>query len=246
MPKKAIFFVSLILTTFFFSCKKEKFKSELSIDFQLQHNGSDANFNQFYSLPSGVDVKIELVKFYVSNVDLTNEKDESKRVEEILLFDLDETGKDSKTIKIPNGKYKKIAFGIGVPQVLNDTDPSEFNEKNHPLSTTQNTYWGMATKYRFVMIDGRYDLDGDGIGDGTFSYHTGFDESFRNASFSTVFSVDKKAEYKILFNIELLTLIENGASSLNVETESNYHGNEADFYRSLIISDNFLNSLSIK
>ncbi|MBK9192232.1 MAG: hypothetical protein IPM77_12370 [Crocinitomicaceae bacterium] len=136
---------------------------------------------------------------------------------------IDQSGSGSMSVKVPAGNYTSLKFGIGVPQEMNEADPSEYNEADHPLSTTQNTYWGMNSMYRFVMIDGKYDLTGDGTDDGSFSYHTGYNDCYREKEFVMDFDFQRKENYTYNLMIDLSKLFYVSGSMINVQTESNFH-----------------------
>ena len=102
----------------------------------------------------------------------------------------------------------------------------------------------MNGMYRFVMVDGRYDEDADGISDGTFSYHTGYAVSLREFELTRSFSFDKKESYSENFNIDVQRLFNVDGSRMDVINESNWHGNYDDIEVSTRFSDNFLHALT--
>ena len=229
-----------------FSCKKnENQKAVVDLHFQAKVAGSDYVLADDFINGDGLHLRIEAVWFYIADVRFVNKKGKEVLAEEIALVKLDANGFATASVKIPAGDYTALRFGIGVPQALNEADPAEFNESGHPLNVTENTYWGMNGMYRFVMIDGRYDVEGDGTPDGTFSYHTGYNESYREVEFAGDFSFDRKGSYshEIIIDIEKLFYV--SGSEVDVLTESYYDGDLSNIDLAHRISDNFMNSLSL-
>jgi hypothetical protein len=189
-------------------------------------------------------VQIELAKFYLSKISFIDSKGEIVEVEDIALVDLNTTGLGMVNLTVPMDSYKSIKFGVGVQPDLNVMTPSDFTEEDHPLSSTQNTYWGMNGMYRFAMIDGRYDLENDNIFDGTFSYHTGFDESYREVELVQDFKFKKKKIYDITIYIELSKILEGSAGNLDLVNRPSFHGNPNDMDLATSLSDNFAEAFS--
>lgn len=241
--KISLFFILIVagLT----SCKKNK-TAQIEFVFQTELNGSKFDMATSFSDSQNRAIRIELFKFYVANLSFIDEGGELQEVEEISLLDLGSSGYSTFSTSVPTGKYTGLSFGIGVPQYLNEQEPSNFSEADHPLSTTQATYWGMNGMYRFVMLDGRYDLEPDMTFDGTFSYHTGHKESYRTVEFVKDFEFEKDETYVINFGINISTLLEGGAGNLDIVGQPNYHGASGDLHLSTTLSDNFKTSISLK
>jgi hypothetical protein len=226
------------------SCTKNK-NTSVQFDFQTELNGEVFDMSNTFTNSQGDDIRFELMKFYLGEISFINLDGEKTEVSDIELIDLGQDGLGSFLISVPQDDYSGIQFGIGVPEALNESDPSEFSESGHPLNITQSTFWGMNSMYRFVMIDGRYDLEPDGTFDGVFSYHTGHNDAYREISFSKELNLKKVDNFTLLFSIELITLLEGNGGSLDYENEPNYHGDTDDQHLSTTMSDNFVNSISV-
>lgn len=239
-----VFLVSLILVT---GCKKsEKQKAEVELVFQTINGSQNYSFADYFVNGDGIHMRLELLKFYLSDITFVNSKGKAFVASEIELVESDLNGKGAVTVKVPAGTYKSLKFGIGVKKEFNESNPSEFSEEGHPLNITQNTYWGMNSMYRFVMIDGRYDIEGDGISDGTFSYHTGYNESYREKQFDIDMTMDRKGQYSLTFLVDVTQFFSGPGGAVDVLTEPDYHGNTATVDLSYRISDNFASSLSVQ
>ncbi|WP_066755835.1 MbnP family protein [Crocinitomix algicola] len=245
--KSLILVFAIIGFTFITGCKKSgtKLNSDLKISFQTTVNGTDYGIGDSYKNDLGVEITYELFQFYLSDIEIHNSDGEKRLISEIELFKFNSNGIANLDFKVPHGNYEKISFGIGVKATLNDADPSNYAEDGHPLSTTQNTYWGWVGKYRFVMAEGRYDSDGDGTIDGTFAYHTGYNVSYRTLNLNHNFEIDKKSANTLNFNIDLKKLLDNPGNEIIISETPFYHGAAEDEHLTIKLSDNFQSSISI-
>ena len=230
------------------SCKKngESIDSDLRMEFQLQNNGSDYALESTFRINDDTDIRVDKMMFYISDFSMTNSDGDVRNIEEISLFKFDANGKASLDFEMPRGQYKTIDFGIGVKKELNEADPANYSEEGHPLNTTENTYWGWATMYRFITIEGRYDGDLDGNFEGTFAYHTGHEDSYRNFTLAHELDIDKKDQNVLSFNIDVEQILGNPSNSIDVAAEPYYHGGMENFHLSEKISDNFKEAISLK
>ena len=128
---------------------------------------------------------------------------------------------------------------------LNEADPSTYAEEGNPLNITENTYWGWASMYRFIMSEGRYDGDLDGTYEGTFAYHTGREASYRTYSVSHDLEVNKKGSNTLAFTINLYELIDHLENEVDVLTEPYYHGGTENEDISTRISDNMVGAIQV-
>ncbi|MBL7897177.1 MAG: hypothetical protein JNJ99_01495, partial [Crocinitomicaceae bacterium] len=214
-----VFFV-FVLILVLISCKKsENQKAQVNFNFQTTFNNYDYAFSDYFTNGDGIKLRIELLQFYIADVRFIDKKGKEIQAEDIALVKIDQSGSGVLCVKVPAGDYTSVKFGIGVPKEMNEADPSEYNETDHPLSTTQNTYWGMNAMYRFVMIDGKYDLTGDGTDDGSFSYHTGYNECYRENEFVMDFEFQRKKDYSYNVMIDLSKLFYVSGSIINIPVE---------------------------
>ena len=246
MKKSNIYFV-LFLVLILTSCKKsENQKATVDLNFQTANSTIFYTFLEEFTNGDGIKIRIEVLQFYISNIRFVNKKGKEIVAQEIALIKCDLNGWGMAQIKVPAGDYTSLRFGIGVPKEMNEKTPADFTQVNHPLNSSQNTYWGMNSMYRFVMIDGRYDIEGDGVVDGAFSYHTGYEDCYREVEFVHDFSFDRKGEYSETIAIDVSKLFFASGSVVDVVSESNFHGDFAEIALAIRLSDNFARSLSIK
>lgn len=236
MSKLLMAFFCLVLV----GCKKLKEKKypTVNLNFQTQLNGTNCDLAQLFSDSESKTIRLELVKFYLSKISFVNKNDEVIEVEDIILVDLNVSGYSSVSLTVPTDSYKSLKFGVGVHNDFNSKTPADFTEENHPLNSIQNTYWGMNGMYRFVMIDGRYDIENDDVFDGTFSYHSGFESSYRDVELVKDFKFKKNETYDLTIFIDIANILEGTGGNLDLINRPNYHGNSEDLDLATTLSDN--------
>lgn len=228
-------------------CKKngEDNDSDLTIQFQTKSAGSNYTLNQVYRNANDVDVKFEKMQFYLSDIVLVNSDGDERNLSEIALFKFNENGLASVDFEVPQGQYESIKFGVGVKKELNEADPANYSEEGHPLNTIENTYWGWATMYRFITLEGRSDSDLDGEYEGTFAYHTGNEESYRTHEITHEFKIKKKEVNFLNFELDVQQLLDKSGNTVDMVTEPYYHGGMENFHLSEKISDNILTAITL-
>lgn len=239
--------LALLLSASVISCKKNTAKkdADLNLAFQTTVKGENYALNTTYKDQNGGGIKVEKFQFYLSDITLTDKRGEVCVISEIELITFDDAGKALKNFKIPKGKYKSIELGIGVKQTLNEGDPAQYSSADHPLSVTQNTYWGWAGLYRFIMTEGRFDENNDGDFENAFAYHTGHNVSYRTLKIDHEFKVVNKEATTLNFEIDLYEMLHKSGTAIDVPEEPMFHGNMEKIDISTRISDNMLSALKL-
>jgi hypothetical protein len=133
-------------------------------------------------------------------------------------------------------------FSLGVPSGLNDSTgslaiPAWQYEDEHPLSAAQNMYWSWKPGYVFMKLEGRIDLDGDGLymsAGETFSIHTGLNSLLRVISLPNP-SAELASKYALKLDLaRLLEGYDMQGDGLNVHAMST---TDTDYARAEYISD---------
>ncbi|MCB0515038.1 MAG: MbnP family protein [Chitinophagales bacterium] len=177
VPNKILLLSVWILGISFFNygCKEDDMptvENNLRFGISTTINGEPLALDQTYQNVLGEYVKFSLFKYYVSDVSLINNAGEVVALSEIMLCDAENP--TTAEYFLPEGSYQSLRLGLGVKPELNNADPATFDYYKHPLGLGQATYWGWASRYKFVMLEGRYDTTEENLSY-AFSYHTGFD-----------------------------------------------------------------------
>lgn len=184
---------------------------------------------------TGNKVIIENVKFYVSDLRLVKADGTEEQVNDYHLFDFAENhqfvtgsgktahaGGEYMTVEAPLGEYSGVKFGLGVPQDVNNADPSVYGPQ-HPLSVDQGMHWSWNTGYIFLKVEGKMDTTPDnGVDDYDlgFAYHTGTNPLYREVDYSgsqqSFFEIRKDTETQFIIDVDLARVFNAGNEAQDV------------------------------
>jgi hypothetical protein len=153
------------------------------------YNAQPLQKNVVYKSPQNRDLWITKKEFYVSNVTAVSTDGKKHLIKDIALIEVD-NGEEKLQLSgsIPIGNYKAISFDLGVRDDLNKADPATY-AIDHPLSVTNNMYWGWSTQYIFSKLEG-WEVNGSDTV--SFVIHTGTTSLYRpNVSVNRTFDVVK-------------------------------------------------------
>jgi hypothetical protein len=127
-----------------------------------------------------------------------------------------------------------LTLHIGVDAEHNHLDPASY-PSGHPLGfQSPDMHWGWAAGYRFLVIEGLVDNNGDGVPESIFQYHSLDDALYKSVQLSTeteaandVLHLHMVLDYSKLFeNIALSgNLIHHGSDPSNVLMMNNAANN---------------------
>ena len=188
MNKGIIYFFAVALLLV--SCNKDKEEIEGELELQFVYNGAPFELDNYYSNGEGQEVVFTTLKFYMADLVGYNTNDKTYQGMLHELIDLDPFAPNGKTvttsISLPEGKYDRFSFGLGLPEEINSSDPAQY-ESTHPLSLTNNMYWGWSSFYIFTKGEGFVAQNGDTM---SWFIHTGLDDLFRPSIY-----VDKEVDW---------------------------------------------------
>jgi hypothetical protein len=194
---KHLFFTSIIILAFA-SCKKDNTndynnnaKGDLSIEFDNIVGDQNLALNTgSYINGSGETYNITTLKYFISNISLTNVNGTTYTVPQNDSYFLIEEGnedKDHASLEIPEGEYKSLTFMVGVDSLRNTKDISERTGALDPAGEANGMYWGWNSGYIFFKIEGTSSastMDGD-----AFMYHIGGFGGYSSATINNIKTV---------------------------------------------------------
>jgi len=140
------------------SCKKDgeeivtNTKSSFTLEFEHQVNGAALNLNTTtYKNAKGEEFKIDVFKYYVSNVKLSKTDGTTYLIPESY-FLIDESKPSTKLITVndvPVGDYTKIEYTIGVDYARNFA-----GAQTGALDPVNGMFWTWNSGYIFVKLEG--------------------------------------------------------------------------------------------
>ncbi|TAH01348.1 MAG: hypothetical protein EAZ17_04925 [Sphingobacteriales bacterium] len=172
---------------FLSSCQKdssdETGTSSLKVTFRILNNGEPLNTSETYLNFSGEQYRVDVFKFYVSNVKLrTSDNRVSEEKESYHLVDLANAESRELTLTMNNGSYQQLEFTLGVDSLRNVS-----GAQTGALDPMLGMFWTWNSGYIFAKLEGQSPQST--ALQQNFTYHIG---GFRNG---------ENALRKILLNI---------------------------------------------
>lgn len=205
-------------------------RGTLDLNFRLQYGEETLVTFEDVSYPEPqFSMMVSLVSFFISNVTVLNGSDEQE-ILEIERLKINENHDDQvsaeqgATISIPMvmpGDYSGLQFGIGVPVGLNAQSPVDFPQ-NHPLFFS-GEYWDSWDSYIFFKIEGKADIDGDGVKETNIALHAGSNDAFREKEVASNFSIQAQEATTLEFVIEVKDIFDNNGTIYDLITTPQIH-----------------------
>jgi len=195
MLKRNIFLFSLFVFSLFSACKRDlplinavDVNTKMS-GIELAVLGKVENLDFYmrspFLLPGNRVMIVDELKLYLAEIEFLNVSGKWIPAKDYLLVDFNKNHFTAKTLhgkgerfklELPPGSYKSIRFCLGLPPLINASDPTPL-APNHPLSIYQGMYWDWNSGYRFIMMEGTLDTAPDNPLPYAlpFAYHLGTD-----------------------------------------------------------------------
>lgn len=234
---KANWFLLLSLLVIFTlsSCQDEPEAgpADIQVTFKGLYDGQPlVMMDEDYTYEDGMDIKLQLFQFYISDLELISREKGANSSEELIDIELVSFGEmfnqtDARQgvqfnlSNVAPGTYDGIRFGIGVSSDLNQTQPGDYTPP-HPLD---GHYWSWATGYVFTKVEGIADTDGDGVFEEKLTFHIGKDENYRTITFDQ--AIEVRDNGTINFTVDLRrVLVDTQGDFLDFRQTSQDHTND--------------------
>jgi hypothetical protein len=164
------------------SCKKttgslydSNVKAPITLEFDNIVGGADLQLNTgSYTNESGEQFKVSMLRYFVSNIVLTNVNGSKYIVPQDSSYFLIDELKPSTlktSIKIPEGEYSKLEFVLGVDSLRNTKDLSQRTGVLDPTGEASGMYWSWNSGYIFFKMEGN--SPSSKLTNNVFQYHIG-------------------------------------------------------------------------
>lgn len=239
-----LFSISLLALS---SCEKddnsEDEKRSLRIEIDTKIGGEDFELNEVYKDYKDRDFRIELLRFYMNNMTIVNADGTEVLLKDIALYNASESDVLSITLDdVPAGTYTKFTSGLGLSSEINGLNPADF-ESAHPLSLDNQMYWGWASKYKFVVVEGRVDA-GTGSLESAFAYHSGTDELYRTMEVDLEnFELKESGTTVLQLNVNVDQMFQGNGGTLDFVEENSSHTTSNIEYV-IKLTDNMINAFN--
>lgn len=209
-----------------------------------------------YKYPDGREIRFTSFEFFISEVSLVEEASS----DEAEVFDIEYVNLTENTTledaeravtlaqnNIPSGSYKAIKIGIGVPTELNNTTSSELGV-NHPLRKFGD-FWSGWGSYIFMKIGGAYDIEGDGLGNGTdtgITHHLGSDAMYRTITLNKSIVLEPGQTFDLDILLDVRDLYDNGVGVLDLmEPDNQVTHNPEQIEAATFIATNYQSAFTV-
>ena len=174
------FFTLALAITLFTACKRHEHEETTpdtgktgEIELEFDNVAGNANFalNTTYTNSSNEQFKVEILKYYISNIKLKTATGTVYTVpQDQSYFLVNEADAASQKIKlrVPEGDYSEVTFMIGVDSLRNTMDISKRTGSLDPATGASGMYWTWNTGYINFKIEGTSPASASG-----FVYHIG-------------------------------------------------------------------------
>lgn len=122
---------------------------------------------------NGVKMRIDRVQYYLAELNVTGDNP-TEFTDKILLVDPETVNYTLGDAKV--GHAHMIRFNVGVPADLNtNVDPATYASDNPLAFQTESMHWSWQSGYKFFVLEGKIDSDGDDVVDSDLEIHLGSD-----------------------------------------------------------------------
>lgn len=226
--------VALLLVSFT-ACKKDNQKGSLHFEFDHKWGSSDFALSQTLTHPNGETASFSRLRYYVSNIQLKNDKGELwSQPESYHLIDV--AGATTLHIDdVPAGKYTEISFMIGVDSTRNVS-----GAQTGALSPSNDMFWSWNSGYIFIKAEG---TSNEAAG-GSFTYHIGGFSGDNNATRTVTSALDNmqlkhKGERELHFMVDVSKIWDN---NFRVSATATVH---MPGMNAKTVADNFKNGITL-
>lgn len=195
----------------------------------LMNYGSVVDLNVDQNIPNTNWLRVEAMRYYISRIEFMNSNSQWVTASEVEYFS-QETGKNMVTLQLPTGTYTKAKAIIGLDSELNATDPNTVNI-DHPLSSSKAMYWSWALKYKFLVLEGKTNIDHSGTPtDILLNYHPGDDALGYTREWDVDLTIGSVAD-TLSMDIELASIFNGPGGTVDFYTENSTHMSDSAQYK---------------
>jgi len=195
--KKLIIAIALLIGT-------ATAQKDIKIQLTPLYNGAPAQLNYTYNDVNNVAFKLTRVQFYLDQFQITHDGGQTTSLnttDNVLLSDYPDTDHIIGNANI--NSVESITFNLGVNSTYNHDDPSTYST-NHPLANqSPSMHWGWSFGYKFIVLEGEVDADGDGVFETAMQAHVIGDEFERTISLNIANSITDANETIIGLNYDI-------------------------------------------
>ena len=201
----------------------------LNLTFHPKASNQDLILDEIVQDITGAAMTISAFNYYISNIHVIYDGGQDLDLSDtVLLVQTDAGSFDLGQYDVPN--IEQINFSVGVPEPINHLDITQYPTGHFLSFQTPSMHWGWTSGYKFLLVDGRADSNGDGEPTTLFQLHDLGDANFKNFQLPTVGTyMNERTQINIncnleqwLFGADVATLgVQHGSTGINAATMNN-------------------------
>ncbi len=242
--KSKLFLILGVSVLFACSCDTDPEPGSLKLNFEMVQDGEPIALNEEFVNENVPTVRVELLKFYLSNVQIQNDA----ALTDVEVVDFKE-GRTSLTFSdLEAGTYPGLTFDVGLNPDQNGSNPVDF-AIGHPLSASWGMYWSWAQKYRFVILEGRGASDGVIDGSSTdfiIAFHPGMDGWNQLVELNKGFTIQEGKTSTVTIQIDVDDVFNGPAGEMDLNVDHVSHTTPTDRDIALQFIENFAAAFAMK
>jgi hypothetical protein len=239
MLKKTIFYL-FAATLSLWGCKKDEQKSEATFQLRVVNevNGAPLTMGQIlYDNAAGEPFSVNLLKYYLSHVEVKNTNGNWIKLAEHKLIDQEDSDNFMKVV-LPNGTYSSLKFAIGV-----DAENNTSGLQEGDLDPINGMLWTWSTGYIFFKHEGEF-VTSIGTVEPLY-YHYGLDSSYLELELPIQLKVEgEDVSRDLVFDLGALYSAEDTISFFNNNNNQSVGPNADRWLNSM--KANFAKSFEVK
>ncbi|MEO7176694.1 MAG: MbnP family protein [Saprospiraceae bacterium] len=142
-------------------------------------NGEPFAESTTYTVGAGQKVVFTRVQMYLSQFTFTSfDGDNAAFKESVILYNAKDLKTDYLIGSTSLESIQSMTFSTGIDPVVNHGNPAQYPAGDPLALQVPSMHWGWSGGYIFMVVEGLYDQDGDGVPESVFQYHTIGDEFF--------------------------------------------------------------------
>lgn len=197
--------------------------AQTNVNLNLIHefDGDPFVYGQYYVDAVGNNIEFNRVQYYLSDISIQTSVSQPVGVpDDIHMVSSNISNYPLGTVNVSN--ITGINFSVGVPNAENHADIT-LQPAGHPLSyQSPSMHWGWTSGYRFLVIEGLVDDNGDGTPNKIFQHHVVGDQFFTAVNVST-----GAAQNGLDLDINLTVNIADWLHNMNMINAGINHGSQA-------------------
>mgnify|MGYP001555665587 CR=1 FL=1 len=218
---------------------------QLNINFKLNYDGEPLVFFEDVEYPDGRAFEFTRFSFYVSDLRLSDEG-EATQIRDVDYIDLTashadlasaEQGYDYMLEFEDVSSFDELRMNFGLTDAQNATKPEDYPSSS--ALSLSGEYWSNWESYVYMKIEGRMDLDNDGVSDG-IALHLGSEIARREFSFG---NLNSDGEIEII--IDARKIFDNNGVIYDIDAAPRIHSLD-QLDKTEILMNNFTSSVEIR